>query len=469
MDRYLKEFDDLNKEDIVPFFDECISGFLDHITDKDNLTPVKKALNDRLGSLPYPSRSFPLSEFLAIHLLIAYKKSKVILVQNNYYVSRTEVLYLCNKYIIQLFNVVEIYLNTSTKLPPLKEFLFNLLSFLEYGGVFAHTYVYTTRRQEKLIKIAFHNKLIMSTEPELKLKTKPLEITQPNRFNYYLDENYLNMSTYIHQNASSHTPTKASQLQTLNLLLRMRFYIDEEVLNLAIHTLLKLYNLPHHQTPLQLYLDMQLNFIKISAKGYKVIDPKYNQLFNVYSLMVFKQNIEEYRGGFFYKFYFDFRGRLYADSNISYTQNSYVRYLLHTGEFTINEIQTYRCPNHVTAAYEEFAPLYNWAAANDVQKSFLINTLFELGKLIKNKKDNYQGYLQYKDFLELGVLVLKDVGNTLYNLDITDHLIKVLLIYRLTNYQTAYTKKYFFYKDATASGLQVLSLFLKPKDPEVAK
>lgn len=95
--------------------------------------------------------------------------------------------------------------------------------------------------------------------------------------------------------------------------------------------------------------------------------------------------------------------------------------------------------------------------------------MFELGKLIKNKKANYVGYLTYTDFLDLGALVLKDTENTTYKLDITDHLIKIILIYRLNTYKTSYTKKYFFYKDATASGLQILSLFLQPKDPEIAK
>lgn len=219
--------------------------------------------------------------------------------------------------------------------------------------------MYTTRRQEKLIRLAIPTKVIMCAEPELKLAKKPLTIEKYNRYNYYLDENYLNLTTYIHQNILSHSSTKITNFASLNKLLNQRFYIEPELLEIALTTLFRLFNLPNYQQPLQLYLDMQLNFIKVSTKGYKVIDPKYNQLFNVYSLMVFKQNSLNYKDGFYYKFYFDFRGRVYADSNISYTQNSYVRYLLHTGEFTTAEIQNYTCPHHIEAAYNHFAQSYN--------------------------------------------------------------------------------------------------------------
>lgn len=86
-----------------------MAGFLNQKANKDSLAVIKKDLEERFAKFPLGDQHFTLSEFLAIHMLLAYKKSKVVFIQNNYYVNRAEVLHLCNKYITQLFHTLEIY------------------------------------------------------------------------------------------------------------------------------------------------------------------------------------------------------------------------------------------------------------------------------------------------------------------------------------------------------------------------
>ena len=88
--------------------------------------------------------------------------------------------------------------------------------------------------------------------------------------------------------------------------------------------------------------------------------------------------------------------------------------------------------------------------------------------MVKSKGEDYKGCLNFKDFVLLGYKLLNDDHNS-FNLEEIDLYDKLILIHRYKNSKILYKKKYCFFKDATASGLQILGLLLSPKNDEVKK
>lgn len=91
----------------------------------------------------------------------------------------------------------------------------------------------------------------------------------------------------------------------------------------------------------------------------------------------------------------------------------------------------------------------------------VINCLFELGKLVKSK--HYK--MSHSDFINSGISIYKGDQELA---DLEDTI--VCLYYKRAISHTLETNNngYIFYKDATASGLQVLGLLLGCKDENIA-
>ena len=189
----------------------------------------------------------------------------------------------------------------------------------------------------------------------------------------------------------------------------------------------------------------------------------YKFLFN-YKKVNLYFNILECR--FYYLYYYDFRGRFYTDSVVGYTNNPFVRYLLHFGLYSDSEIHNYTVSEEYMWFKHNHLFFKNKNYENNVHYYFELNILFELGKIIKSKAPDYDGKLTYLDFINLGEKLFLDVDNT-YNLEEIDLFNKQILCYRLQKSNQLYKYKYLFYKDATASGLQILGLILKPKTTKV--
>jgi hypothetical protein len=109
----------------------------------------------------------------------------------------------------------------------------------------------------------------------------------------------------------------------------------------------------------------------------------------------------------------------------------------------------------------------NFSIQNEFHQYFIISIFYELGKIIKSNSTAYDGKLTRNQFVQLGVNLYNDIDNKIYNLKDLDLYEKTILVYKLNNNLIFYKQKCIFYKDSTASGLQMLSLFLKPKNEQV--
>lgn len=104
-----------------------------------------------------------------------------------------------------------------------------------------------------------------------------------------------------------------------------------------------------------------------------------------------------------------------------------------------------------------------------MNKYFIIKIYYELGKIIKSSLPNYSGVIHYEDFINLGIKLANDTSNEIYKLKDLDLYEKTILVFKLQKHDIFYKHKFIFFRDATASGLQMLSLILKPKNEEVRK
>lgn len=184
-----------------------------------------------------------------------------------------------------------------------------------------------------------------------------------------------------------------------------------------------------------------------------------SHLYNLYGLLLLNENS---RGdGFSYRFTMDFRGRIYCDSVCGYTYNKLIRYCIKYDDYgddlvNVTELECWE---------SELQDLCESALELKFDTQFkakgVINCLFELGKLVKSK--HYR--MSYSDFVNSGIEVYKEVSE-LVDLEglIVRNYYKRAIGYILSNNNSGHI----FYKDATASGLQVLGLLLGCKDENIA-
>jgi hypothetical protein len=108
--------------------------------------------------------------------------------------------------------------------------------------------------------------------------------------------------------------------------------------------------------------------------------------------------------------------------------------------------------------------LYNYRVA----KYYVITIFFELGKLFKSKLiEESGGVITTVQFIELGIKYFDTKAWD--NLELNDKIIAWSLYFILKELDAQIYTKTPFFKDATASGIQILSLILGVKSPDLFK
>lgn len=176
-------------------------------------------------------------------------------------------------------------------------------------------------------------------------------------------------------------------------------------------------------------------------------------------------------GGIYFHYYLDFRGRLYADSPVAYTHNRLFRYFYYYGEYSQNEIDHY-----TSAISDEFLKKFTTIETKTTLKSqyskinyknkialyYIIIIFFELGKIFK--KDyvtKNAGKLSFDDIIEIGITYFNTPNFNSFNLYAIIEYNSLILM--LDDLQNSKYYKYPIFKDATASGLQILAVLLGGK------
>jgi hypothetical protein len=150
-------------------------------------------------------------------------------------------------------------------------------------------------------------------------------------------------------------------------------------------------------------------------------------LYNLNYIIKISELEDFLKNGFYFTYYFDFRGRLYADSPISYTHNRFFRHVYTYGEYTLEEIQNFEISlseidyPHINLIEQTSGVTVRYPLINLTKKfnKFLVHHIFfEFGKLFKNKLSFERGgRADYVDFINLGIEVFCNASIGLEEID----------------------------------------------------
>jgi hypothetical protein len=197
-----------------------------------------------------------------------------------------------------------------------------------------------------------------------------------------------------------------------------------------------------------------------------------SQLFSLNYFLNFGPLKSVLKDGFYFHYYLDFRGRLYADSPVAYTHNRLFRYFYYYGEYSKEEILYFK--NHLCHDFLKNVDVilektnvklkYPHIDYNDpIALYFIIIIFFEIGKIFKkNHVEECGGKLTIDDIQTIGITYYNKTtfdGWGLYSI-----IERSSLIFMLNDLNQRKYYKYPIFKDATASGLQILAVLLGGAD-----
>jgi hypothetical protein len=180
------------------------------------------------------------------------------------------------------------------------------------------------------------------------------------------------------------------------------------------------------------------------------------------------------KSGFYFTYYFDFRGRIYTDSPVGYTHNKFFRQLYVYGEYTTKELAEWgekissKNYEYIDIILTQTDLIGAWPTINfkeTIVKYYIHVIFFELGKIFKSKYIvTKNGLFTEKDFIEIGVEVYNNFSSWTLDLDKQLELLSILDI--IEDLAAGRYYKVPIFKDATASAIQILILLLGSSTPE---
>ena len=165
--------------------------------------------------------------------------------------------------------------------------------------------------------------------------------------------------------------------------------------------------------------------------------------------------------------HFDFRGRIYPRSCISPTRPKLFRYLYFYGYYINEEIQNLKIKNinnkqkQIIEKYALLKIYNNINLENEISLLYSYFCLFEIGKIFKNDLSSEKnGICNDIDLLDFGNKIINKIINNEIKLTFDQKLEYLYIISGLEDLNKGLYKKLVIYKDATASGIQLLTVVL---------
>lgn len=251
----------------------------------------------------------------------------------------------------------------------------------------------------------------------------------------------------------------------------MRLYINWELLDKLIcraesHFKIKL-DSPDDLN--QVLRDLKIKWWDVKSQA------RYNELYKLYYLQVLRQRKAEFNEGVYFRYYLDFRGRIYADSPISYTFNKTTRNLYYYGHYSQPELSSLQdclpnvgeIVNNIIFYQTDIKQRYpGLDYTNPIVQYYIYILFFELGKLKKNTIINQSGgRLKTTDFILLGIEYFNKGLSSGEDFDRQVEYISITHIIDTLN--SLGFVKIPIYKDATASAIQLLVVLLGTPDEKI--
>lgn len=303
----------------------------------------------------------------------------------------------------------------------------------------------------------------------LEISLKPSKIIKLRGYNYVVNEHYTTLKPLIKKNHKSIYNSHLNDTTFITKILNMKLFINWKFLKKIKTAVFSFYKLEEDLSIKSFYeiLKEKKRFL-----WKKSIQREFNQLLSLKYFFIVEEMFCELKLGFYFKAFFDFRGRLYIDSPISYTNNMYFRFSLNYGVYTEHELGCFRKSlKEVDIKYSkkiladvDFTKHFNKLDFEDVLVQYYVSqVLINIGKLYKNEFIiGLGGVISLEQFIDIG---LKKWNNSNFS-DLNTHVEHLSLINILEEVGDGIFNKTPLYKDATASGPQMLALLLGGKSYE---
>lgn len=287
---------------------------------------------------------------------------------------------------------------------------------------------------------------------------------------YYIGVHYSTMTKIFKTNVKSNKSFGLYNIELLRKIASLQYKIDykmfDYIYNLICKDLKIEGNIQKHIIEnLKEFYNSEL-YNEISDDEHQNLQVKHSRYLLYYVFSQIKPELGHLEN-FFLASSFDFRGRIYSKSCISPIGNSIFRFLYYYGYYTseeLNSITNYKITTELKNLILNANFLKNFKNIdlhNELNIKYIYICIFEIGKLNKNTLlKNKHGRLEDLDFIISGINLL-NMHTDKPNFEDFDIQIQYkYLLLGLEDLNRGLYKKIIIYKDATASGIQLLTLIL---------
>ena len=207
----------------------------------------------------------------------------------------------------------------------------------------------------------------------------------------------------------------------------------------------------------------------------KIFQQEYNKILTYYLFIQIEKKLKDIKE-FYLAVDFDFRGRLYPKSCISPTGNKIFRFLYYYGYYSENELKNITLREWENSKINIIKKcilfkLYDKINFDDnVHLTYCYWCLFEIGKIFKNELSfKKNGVFNDEDLISFSCEIIEKIIKNEIKLSFDDELQYIYIISCLEDLNKGLYKKLIIYKDATASGIQLLTTVLGANNEETLK
>ena len=381
-----------------------------------------------------------------------------------------EVKNLFKNFILQLEFITGVLININNNTKTLVWVL--LQTIINHGTLLSKTKQVTKTKTEIFIAGIKINSFFLN-QSTLQILYEPAKIISIHNTYYLQTQHYSLLQIIIRPNKASWKKPEITDLSFLQTRLNMKLYINWALLDTIL-----LYAEKHYKFKVsdKICFEQYLNQLKLNWWNIK-LQTTYHELFKLRYLLLMREFRPKLENGFYFRDYFDFRGRVYAAGPISYTFNKFTRFLFYYGNYTFQE-QTILKQNLPDVSSDiinkilqktNIQQTYPNININDrIVHYYLFIIFFELGKFKKNTAlQQKDGKLNQNEFIDLGINYYDEFFTKTIGFD--DFLESSPLIALLGSLNNQIYQKYPIYKDATASAIQLLLVLLGPANSQILK
>lgn len=283
----------------------------------------------------------------------------------------------------------------------------------------------------------------------------------------YLDKHFALIEGAVRRNKSSTIHSGMASSGPVTPFLGTRLRVDGALLASNIRSMVKHRGLRPISNADDASSLIEESLLILKAKGgpsklRAAASANYSWAKEAYNLFRLEEEASLCPGGFYLRFFCDFRGRVYGDSISGPTHSKYARYAIKFTDYSEEEVSSFKLSEGLAALYGACDPAIVGGCKTDFQRAVAVACILAIGKVFKSKLG---GEASPEALIGLGCLHYADSSAASLDDELEINYYRYVMGQAVVNNNCGFP----IYLDATASGLQFLGLLLEPKDSDVAE